>query len=76
MCSQLEALRKGLGDLVPQDVRDRIGRIVSPAEFGLLVCGFEVLDVTEWKAHSVRHQGLAIEIWDRFFWKVGFLFFA
>merc|ERR1711959_767883 len=67
--SHLDALRKGFNEVVPSDVRRRIQRIVSPTEFGFLLCGIEELDAADWQTHSVRHEGLAVEVWDRF-WNV------
>jgi len=68
---QLEALRKGFQELVPKDVCARLGRVVNPSELGLLLCGMDKLDVSEWKAHGVKGEGLAAVTWDRFWAVVG-----
>eukprot|EP00747_Dinoflagellata_sp_TGD_P042767 gnl/TRDRNA2_/TRDRNA2_142287_c1_seq1.p1 gnl/TRDRNA2_/TRDRNA2_142287_c1~~gnl/TRDRNA2_/TRDRNA2_142287_c1_seq1.p1 ORF type:complete len:219 (+),score=39.61 gnl/TRDRNA2_/TRDRNA2_142287_c1_seq1:83-658(+) len=66
---QLEAMLRGLRVLVPEEVLCQIRRMVSEVEFGLLLCGYEELDVKDWKAQSVRDEGTLLETW-KLFWKV------
>merc|ERR1711924_425892 len=63
---QLDALLSGFRALVPEQVHLGIQRIVSPVEFGLLLCGLQKLDVSAWRAHSVQSEGTSAETWARF----------
>ena len=67
--SHLDALRKGFEAVVPSDVHRRIQRMISPTELGFMLCGIEHLDAASWQAHSIRHESLPIEVWNRF-WNV------
>lgn len=66
---QLDAVLRGFGAMVPEDARLRIQRMISPAEFGLLLCGLEEIDVADWQAHSIRHETTTEGNW-ACFWKV------
>jgi len=67
--TQLEALMKGFGAVVPPDEAQRIARVLTSADLGVLLRGVEELDVNDWKTHSVQDEGVAGKTWEMF-WKV------
>eukprot|EP00929_Paragymnodinium_shiwhaense_P072123 TRINITY_DN36609_c0_g1_i2.p1 TRINITY_DN36609_c0_g1~~TRINITY_DN36609_c0_g1_i2.p1 ORF type:complete len:849 (-),score=125.38 TRINITY_DN36609_c0_g1_i2:158-2704(-) len=66
---QVEAMVRGFNAIVPEAVQQRIQRIVSPAEFSLLICGCMDIDVAAWKAASKMADGTTAETWERF-WRL------
>ncbi|CAJ1390082.1 unnamed protein product [Effrenium voratum] len=63
---QVAALERGMAALVPAEVQERLQRVLSPTELGLLLCGVNELNVEEWKASSRTAPGTSPEIWETF----------
>lgn len=66
---QVECFRHGLLRVIPEDVVQRVGELMTPKEIELMVCGADDIDVDDWEKHTQYENGYSVESQPvRWFW--------
>jgi len=63
---QVDALLRGVHQLISPEVQSQLQRTVSAAELGMILCGATKLNLQEWKEASTKMDELSPEAWQMF----------
>jgi len=67
---QIEAMRRGLGRVIPQTLFKEIRNLLSASEISQLLSGLGDIDVSDWEEYTAYSQGLKKEMEVvRWFWR-------